>query len=316
MNETSFKHIVNCLQQAKDNQNSSLNIFSLMLSQGDTTFRYDFQEPVKPREVRSLSKAVVSLAVGAAIDQGVKLGGEPISEGLKIWPYFEPWMKLENRANLARLRKVELRHLLNMTTGFDQGLLFKKDLKDQPLDQLLEFALNFDLAHEPGTYFIYSNVGAFIISALIQETLGVSLADWVNDLIFAPLGIHQYQWRKYGKYCIGASGLILAIEDVHKLTELLLNDGRLNNKQIVPKWWLDKMRSPISLTPDVYDEKSALPKYAYGYGLWICKDGKYYCYGTDGQYMIVLPKHRICISTLSDQSDMDPIAECFRHLLN
>jgi CubicO group peptidase (beta-lactamase class C family) len=315
MNETAFMSIIACLQHAKDNQNSSLKMDSVILTQRGKTFRHDFHEAVRPNDIRSLSKTVVSLAVGTAIHLGVKLDGKQITEDLEIWPYFESWINLENRANIPFLRKLRLRHLLNLTTGFDQGLLFSKDLQNRALDNLLEYVFNFEIVHDPGTYFVYSNAGPYILSALIQETLGKSLAEWVNDLIFAPLGIARFEWRKYGKYCIGSSGLILDIEDVHKITTLLMNDGRFDKKQLVPKPWIEKMRSPISLTPKMYDEKRVFPKYAYGYGLWICKDGNYYCDGTDGQYLIVLPKHHIGITTFGHQSDMKPITECFRHLL-
>jgi hypothetical protein len=45
------------------------------------------------------------------------------------------------------------------------------------------------------------------------------------------------------------------------------------------------------------------------------KIGTYYCDGTDGQYLIVLPDKGIVITAFGHQSDMKPITEYFRELL-
>lgn len=316
MDNNSFMEIVERLQQIKDNKNSNLNMDSIIISNKYETFRYDFHNDVGENDIRSLSKTVVSLAIGIAIDKGVQLNGKAISEDLEVWPYFKPIINLEHKENEKRLEKLKLKHLINLTPGFDESLGFSsKDLRDRPLDHLLDYVFNYRMSHEPGENFVYSNVGPYLVSALIQEALGVTLADWIDDLLFKPLRITHFGWKKHGKYNVGSSGLILSIEDVHKIGRLLIDDGMIDNNQIAPKEWVRLMKSPLTITPKMYDEKRVFPKYAYGYGLWICKDGNYYVDGTDGQYIIILPKNDLCIITFGHQSDMKPITECFRHLL-
>jgi len=174
---------------------------------------------------------------------------------------------------------------------------------------------NYPIKYTPGEYFVYSNAGPYVLSALIQEEVGISLAEWVSQLLFKPIGINEYIWKNYGKYCAASSGLKLSHADLHKIGRLFINNGSISEKQLVPIEWLDMMRNPQVKTPSMYDEARVFPKYAYGFYLWICKDGSYYCDGTDGQYLIVLPKSGTLITTFGHQSDMKPITECFRFLL-
>jgi len=199
--------------------------------------------------------------------------------------------------------------------GYDTGLLFSKDIKERDPATLLDYVFNYPIVHEPGEFFVYSNVGPYIISALIQEEVGVNLSEWVRRIIFQPLGVQAFEWKNYGKYCAASSGLKLSHVDFHRVACFLAGDGRVAGQQQVPRQWLELMRYPHVRTPSMYDEARVFPKYAYGFYLWICKDGRYYCDGTDGQYLIVLPTSGTVITTFGHQSDMKPITECLRPLL-
>ena len=116
------------------------------------------------------------------------------------------------------------------------------------------------LVYQPGEYFVYSNVGPYIISALIQNELKINLMDWADELLFNPLGIKSFEWIKYGNYVAGCTGLSIGLQDLHKIATLLVNDGvyqRLN--QIVSKNWINQLKSVHVYTPSAYDENSALP---------------------------------------------------------
>jgi CubicO group peptidase (beta-lactamase class C family) len=315
MKETLFGSIVTALENAADKEGHKLNMDSVMISQDGEVFAHFFKKEKTANDLRSISKPILCMALGIAMERGLRFGGKRVTLDTLIWPFFEGRIKLTNTANGARLEKVKLRHLLNHTIGYEVGLLFSKDIKERDPETLLEYVFNFDILHEPGEYFMYSNVGPYIISALVQEELGVNLANWVNEMLFMPLGIVQYEWKNYGKYCAASSGLRLSHSDLHKIACLFVEEGQFKKEQLVPRNWLGLMRTPQVNTPTMYDEARVFPKYAYGYYLWICKNGTYYCDGTDGQYLIVLPKSGTVITTFGHQSDMKPITECFRPLL-
>lgn len=310
-----FNSIVRALATAIDKNGKPLALDSLIASQGDQTFHHPFTDPNVRHDIRSLSKPVLSLVLGIAMDRGLQLRGQPLELNTRIWPFFQDKVHLRNPSNSPLLERITIRHLLTHTIGHEIGLMFRKDVAEREPDSLLDYVFNSPLAHEPGRHFVYSNAGAFLLSALIQEELGIHLATWAGELLFAPLGIGEYEWINYGPYCAAASGLRLTNTDLHKIGRLLIEDGRCGGRQIVPEPWIRAMRSPQVETPRLCDPKRPFPKRAYGYGLWISDNDRYYCDGTDGQYLIVLPESGIVVTVLSHQPDLRPILPCLTALL-
>jgi len=315
MNENTFSSVVRAFETATDKEGHRLTMDSLIVSQGDKRFEHFFNSENEPNDLRSLSKPILCMALGIAIKDGLHLRNQKLGLDTPIWQFFADKIKLTNEANKSLWQRVKLKHLLTHTIGYEVGLLFSKDIKDRSPDTLLEYVFNYPIAHEPGDFFVYSNVGPYILSALIQEELGIGLAEWVNRLLFEPLGISEFSWKNYGKYCAASSGLKLSHADLHKVSRLFIDGGRYQGRQLVPLQWLELMRTAHVQTPSMYDEARVFPKFAYGFYLWICKNGSYYCDGTDGQYLIVLPKTGTLITTFGHQSDMKPITECLRPLL-
>jgi CubicO group peptidase (beta-lactamase class C family) len=315
VDETLFGAVIKALGTAIDKDGHRLNMDSIIISQGERTFAHHFTSESAMNDLRSLSKPILCLAIGIAIDNGLELRGNKLGLDTLIWPFFEDRVSLTNVSNKTRLKRVKLRHLLNHTIGYDVGLMFSKDVKERDPSTLLDYVFNTNISHEPGEHFVYSNVGPYIISALIQEELGINLSSWVAQHLFSQLGITNYEWSNYGDYCAASSGLRLMHADLHKIARIFANDGRHGSTQVVPQHWIEQMRTPQIATPMMYDETRVFPKYAYGQYLWICKDGSYYCDGTDGQYFIVLPKSGIVITTFGHQPDMKPITRCFTQLL-
>lgn len=314
MNNSEFQSIIKEMSTIKDKNSNSLNMDSIYITEGNNTFKHNFKNEELMNDMRSISKPIISLSLGIAINEGLYLNGEKINLDTKIYPFFENIVKIKNTENIEKLKLVTLRHLLTHSIGFNEGLLFSKDLKEMDLNKLLEYIFNYNITHEPGTTFVYSNVGPYIISALIQEYLNINLADWVNEVLFKKLDIKDFEWKNYGPYCAGATGLKLKHKDLHKVGLLLKNKGKYDGLQIVPSNWVEMMTSFQVGTPNMYDKKRVFPKYGYGFFMYICDNETFYCDGTDGQYLIVIPKKDILISTFGHQSDMKPITECFRKL--
>jgi len=310
-----FQTVVKKLQETKDKEGNSLNMDSIIISHGADVFKYKFKKEEVLNDLRSISKPIISLALGIAMEDGLQISGEKITLDSKIFPFFQDIVKITNKENIEKLKKVTLKHVLTHTIGYANGLLFSKDIKEKNPFALLDYVFNYDITHEPGKCFVYSNVGPYILSALIQEKLGISLSEWVKQLLFQKIGIINYEWKNYGKYCAGATGLKLSHDDLHKIGVILLNKGEYKGQRIVPKHWVESMTKVQILTPTMYDEKRVFPKYGYGFYIYICKNGNYYVDGTDGQYLIVIPEKEILITTFGHQSDMKPITECFRELL-
>lgn len=315
MNRTLFNQTIEKINTIKDNEGKNLSIKSIYISFDGDMHSHHFVDADQKYNLRSACKVLIALAIGIAIDEKMIVNGEPLSLETYIWPTLQGIEKIVNLNNLEKLKKMKLKHLLTHTMGYNVKLLKSKDIKGMNYYDLLDYTLNYDLVYEPGEYFLYSNAGPYVISAFFQENFRQNISDFINDKIFKKINILNYEWINYGKYCAASTGLYLRNYDLHKVGLLLLNQGVYNDQQIVSANWIKQQTSPQVVTPEMYDEKRVFPKYAYGYLMWVCKDGSCYVDGTDGQYLIVIPRKKIVITTIADQKDMKPITRCFDHLL-
>lgn len=315
MNSQLFNSVVRKLEEAKDQDGKSANIYSIKISQGCDVYKHIFKNTHRIYNIRSISKPVLGMALGIAMGEGLEINGERLTVETNIWLFFEKIVNLTNTKNLAKLRKVKLKHLLTHTMGYETGFLFVKEVRSRDESSLLDYIFNRDIIYEPGEHFAYTNVGPYLISAMIHEELGENCSDFVNKILFQKIDITDYEWTNYGKYCAGATGLKLSIDDLHKIGLIWKQNGKFNGVQVVPESWIEQMKTSKIMIPARSINQMILPMDDYGYYLWLCKDGNYFCYGTDGQYVAVSPEQDMVISILSDQIDMTPITECVSELL-
>ena len=215
----------------------------------------------------------------------------------------------------AMVQAVRLRHLLTNTLGHDEGFLFRADLQDRDRSTLLDHVFAHELVHPPGAHFAYSNVGWYLISAMVTEELGVSLGDWVGELLLRKLGIADVAWTAYGRYDAGGTGLALSALDLARIGGLFLDGGRHRGRQVVPRAWVEAMRSPAVRVGHGDDLGEPLPATTYGYGMWICDSGVHYCDGADGQFLIVVPSARTVVVALAEAGDTGTVARCLGNAL-
>lgn len=310
MTQNDFFHVVEQLQAVRDKNGEPLNMVSIIVSQGDRCFSHYFCEK-RPIDIRSIAKPIVCLALGIAIEKGLYLGGEKINLNTPLWKLLSEYADVRDSANRAKWEDVLLIDCLRITLGHDKGLIFSSDVKAHGEDNLIDYIVNYPITGQVGSDFVYSNAGTFVISTLITEFLGKGLDRFVSEHLFEPLGITDYTWKYYDKYCAGCTGLVMQNEDLHKVAKVIINDGMYEGRQLAPSRWIAQMRSPQVASPTHrFIADRAFPKWSYGLNLWICENGNYYCDGTDGQYMVFIADKRIVVTTLGCQPDTEPVSHC------
>ena len=232
---------------------SSLKIDSIFIEQNDNIERI-FYKNEELHELRSCSKLLVAMAIGIAIENKM------FDLDTLVYPVIENIVKIENANNLNKIKQWNIRNLLTHTTGYESQMMSERYIENIDKDNLLEYALNYDIPYEPGKRFAYNNVEPFILSVFFQEKFGINLTDFINENIFKKLNIIDYKWENYGKYCPGATGLYMRHTDFHKIGQLLLNNGKYNNIQIIPEAWIKKMCSMQLETPSAYKPDRVFPK--------------------------------------------------------
>lgn len=307
MEQARFNEMVKLFEQATDRKKQPLNMHYLLIKKNKQTFMHAFDGKEGPSDIRSISKTVLTIFLGVLIRLGEASKYPKINEDTYIYPIIQGAIQLTNTGNLEQLKKVQIKHLLTHSVGFDRVLLMRDDIKEMDPFQYVDYIVNSPIVHEPGTQYLYSNAGFYLLAVTLQELLQENLLQVMDREFFNPLGITDYKWEMYGKYIAGATRLWLLPEDLLKIGELLLAEGRLEGRDYFTKAWLKKMRTPRFYTEKVDTPGATFRRHAYGYGIWLPKEDFYFGHGTDGQMLAVLPEKELIVLTLADQRDLRPI---------
>jgi len=131
---------------------------------------------------------------------------------------------------------------------------WKKEYYDHPASRFM-FAVQKDpILFNPGSAEKYSGIGyyalAYAVSKSLQHTPYKNIKNLLHERIMRPLGIPGNQWLlSYGDsykidgmrlYAFG-SGLTITARATAKIAELMLQQGRWKNQQLIDPKWIDKI---------------------------------------------------------------------------
>jgi CubicO group peptidase (beta-lactamase class C family) len=167
--------------------------------------------------------------------------------------------------------RISLRHALMMSAGLDWNEdLPYTDCNDEIVMTLSEDPVGYVLTRarvaEPGTVWKYNGGLPQVLATIVQRTTGQRLGEYARTVLFAPLGITDFEWLgDLAGMPSAASGLRLRPRDLAKFGSLYLHEGQWNGRQVVPADWVHESTRPqIALTTPV----SAYGKHGYGYLWW------------------------------------------------
>jgi hypothetical protein len=201
----------------------------------------------------------------------------------------------------ARKEKVTVRHLAGMVNGFDSGCM-GDDMGT--LDRMrsssdwVQYALDRKMVREPGTSFCYDSPGMHLLSAVLQESTGMTALEFAQQNLFGPLGIQDVIWESDPQgYTHGWGDLHLKPRDAAKLGYLWLNKCVWEGVQIVSASWVEDAVKPHTSTG----------RDDYGYGWWVSEDS-YYAFGRGGQPIKVVPSLNAIVVTTGSGFEYEEIA--------
>ncbi len=259
------------------------------------------------RECYSISKSFTATAIGMLITEG------KLSEDDRIVDIFPDRCPPVISENLAALR---VRHVLSMNMGQTDWECLMPQMTFA--DDAAEAFLAQDFPLEPGTCFAYNTGGSCLLAAIVQHISGMTLLDYLNIKLFAPLGINGVNW-----VCVndgtnaGGLGIQLCVGDMAKLGLLYLNGGVWMGKRLLSEEWVKAASSPISDNNQNEDDKMDW-RSGYGYQFWINARDGYRCDGASGQYCLILPKYNMVFAIQTLLRDMpaeiDAIFDFIEHI--
>ncbi len=253
----------------------------------------------------SLSKSFTSTAAGLAIAEGFFALDDLVVD---LLPATAP--PPASRSEL--LGRLKVRHLLSMTTGQSEDSL-PAFLRGTARDwQRAFFAL--PVEHEPGTYFVYNSGATYMVSAIIQQTTGLRVTDFLIPRLFDPLGISDPQWERSPEGIdTGGWGLSLAAEEIARFGQLCLDGGFWKGQRLLPEAWVREATS--RQVANGSDPESDWAQ-GYGYQFWRCRHNAYRGDGAFGQYCVVMPEQNAVLAMTGGLGDMGaPLRLAWEHLL-
>jgi len=238
-----------------------------------------------------MTKSFASLAIGIAYDKGL------LNLDDRVITYFAEELPRNPHDHLASMR---LSHLLTMTTGIHRNTY--ADLFGQP--NWLKAFLAQDFPHKPGTYYRYSTHASHMLSAVIERASKQTLADFLNENMFVPMGITDVQWECAPEGLVaGGMGLSLRVSDLVKVAIMLLNRGVYNGQRIISKEYVSLATSPQVVKQGEKDEPERyFSGSEYGYQFHVMPNGAYRADGAFGQLCVLFPEKSVAVIATSQRT--------------
>jgi hypothetical protein len=260
--------------------------------------------------LQSVSKSVTAAAAGCLIEDGLLDPAAPITSVLP---------KLAATAwNGATLQQV-----LDMTSGtrFDEsyeivdsdiGIMdYASGWKPAPAghdvsawptcvwDQILGLTV---VEADHGARFRYRSIETDVLGHAMQRVTGQRLPQILSERLWQPMGAAEEANISVDRagYGLACGGISASLRDMARFGLLLLNEGRVDGRQVIPAAWCRDIRHG---THGKFDEENYKdwPNGAYRNQFWVEDSnlGRHYCFGVFGQLVMIAPDTGTMVVKLS-----------------
>lgn len=187
----------------------------------------------------SIAKSLMSMLVGIALQESTLPGlDHPIRE---LLPEIGPKVS----------SSLTIRHLLTMTSGlaYDEGVMpWSDDARIYYGLNLRRQALRCQSIEEPGQYYHYNNYNLLLLGLLLEQATGMSVPTYFSRKIWSRLGAESAaSWStdsEASAFSKIESGFNARARDFARLGLLYLNNGRIDNEQLILADWIRQSTSP------------------------------------------------------------------------
>jgi CubicO group peptidase (beta-lactamase class C family) len=234
----------------------------------------------------SISKSLVSIGVGVALDSGwIGSVHDPVTRYLP-----------ELAARDPAFDAVTIEHLLSMTAGlrFNRGKVpWSDEARSYYSADLRGVALSRDLAHPVGSHFQYNPYNPIVLGLVLERASGRPLTQLLSEAVWSRIGADRSaSWSLDGaanRFEKMESGFNATAIDLAKIGRLFLREGDWDGQRILDTAWVRASVEP--------DSSAGRPRY--GYLWWVQPSAgelnRYYAEGRFGQFIYVAPDRELII---------------------
>lgn len=205
--------------------------------------------PETLHDLRSVTKSVVSILYGIALDWGLV----PALDA----PLMAQFPEYPDLATDPQRQALKIDHVINMTLGteWNEELPYtnpaNSEIMMERAKDRFRFILDRPIIAPPGTRWNYNGGCNAIIGRLIEKGSGETLSNFARDALFSHLGIDKFEWAQGadGAYS-AASGLRLTPRDLARIGLLVLGNGEIDGKRIVSSGWIEGSGQAVIPTGD------------------------------------------------------------------
>ncbi len=234
-------------------------------------------------DLRSVSKSIVGLLYGIALDEGLV---PPVEA-----PLLEQFSRYQGLVDAGLKQTMTIHHALTMTLGlnWNENLPYT-DPRNSEI--AMEFApdryayiLGQPMQDEPGERWVYSGGATALLGGLISAGSRQPLLPYARERLFAPLGIEDVEWVEGADgEAAAASGLRMRPRDLARIGQMLLNRGEWHGTRVVSEDWLETAFYPHAKIGEGMD---------YGYQWWLTAlpggERMIAAFGNGGQRLFIIP---------------------------
>jgi CubicO group peptidase (beta-lactamase class C family) len=189
-----------------------------------------------PHDTRSAAKSWTNVLIGAAMQAGVPIRLDT--------PVYETMLGSVPADLDSRKKAMTLEHLISMTAGFDCDDSGERPGDEDPMqEQTAEpdwyrYSLNVPMAWESGKKIVYCSMKPNLAAGMLEKIAGEPLPEMFYRLVAKPLHMGNYHlFLQPTGQPYGGGGHHFTTRDFMKLTQLFLNDGQWEGRQIVSREW-------------------------------------------------------------------------------
>ena len=251
----------------------------------------------------SAAKSIISLLIGIAVDEGkIKSIEEPVGNYV---PHFKT----------SGLEKIRIKDLLTMSSGtnyyeFDKGYFSLNAYGYYGDDE--EFMISKMAYKEPsGEYWDYRSGDTQVLGLIVEKVFGQNISTLVSERFMQPMGAEaDALWlldgaQKHEKAFCCFNGVA---RDYARFGQLVLQDGKWGEKQIVSSNYVQAATRPASYLKDAYENEN--PVDFYGYQYWMFKEQGHDIVaqnGLFGQYVFIIRDKNAVVVRLGESKVTKPI---------
>jgi CubicO group peptidase (beta-lactamase class C family) len=156
---------------------------------------------------------------------------------------------------------------------------------------------------EHGRVFRYKSVDTEVMAWVLRRVTGLSLAELASRRLWSRIGAEEdgFYWVDPIGNEVGSVGMDATLRDTARLGELLRNDGRYGNDQVIPVSVVRELRTGGDLAKFAAGGPTPRTGYSYHDFWWVPhdSDGTFEAKGLFGQHLHVNPAAELVIVKFS-----------------